>query len=166
MKRQDMLIYEYRGDYYFIERSRQARDSEICASENTALTSKLPVSTDVGEIGNAVLKSLENYDKVPPAYSPWELKELRKQLCGWVGARSYTALVKNSRQVLVDKNYEKSKILVIPFDNHNIDSWETMLVRRAGRLDVTASAADVGKAVVKAFSIATYHPDRRDPDLW
>ncbi|MBP7901618.1 MAG: CdiI family contact-dependent growth inhibition immunity protein [Spirochaetes bacterium] len=165
MQKHDMIIYEFKDNYYFIQRSRQVRDREVSPSENTALTQKLTVSADVCEIGNAVLIALNNYDKIPPVYSPWELDELRKQLCVWVGARSYRTLVKNSRLVLVDKDFGKKKIYVFPFDNHNIDPWETMLVKRAGRLDFSASAADVGKAVVKAFSVATYHPERKDPSL-
>jgi hypothetical protein len=165
MQKHDMIIYELKGNYYFIERARQDRNGETSPSENTALTSKLPVNADENEIGGAVLQALDNYDKVSPSYSPWELKELRKQLCGWVEVKSYPALVKNSRLVLVYKDFEKDKIFVIPFDNHNINPWETMLEKKAIVLASSAPADDIGEAVTNAFSIATYHPERKDPHL-
>lgn len=160
MQKHEMIIYEYKDNYYFIERGKQNSNAEISASENTALSSILPVGANAEEVGSAVLKALGNYDKTLPDYSPWQLKELRKQLCNWVGARGYPTLVKNSRLVLVVKDFEKDEIVVIPFDNNNINPWETMLEDKAQRLPVNSSENDIGKAIEKAFTIATYHPDR------
>lgn len=166
---QDTLIYEYRSTLFIIQRSQQGKakrpgdGSGQRLSESSGLTASLPVGAVHEQIGAGVLKALDSFDRHPPSYDPWELKELRKQLCDWIGARGYPTLVKNSRLVLVLRDSEQGTLVVIPFDNHNLNPWETQLTDRQLVLPATASAREVGQAVETAFTYATYHPDRKDP---
>jgi len=158
---QDSIIYEYGGFLCVIQRSPQDQRTHSGPSENVKLAAKLPVDCHAEELGRATLEALDNYDKVAPQYSPWELKELRKQMCEWTGASSNAALVKNCRMVLVFYDLEAGMIRVIAFDNHNINPWETMLKDQQISLKIPADPHDLGCAIKKAFEIATYHPERK-----
>lgn len=162
MKIYDSIIYEYNETYFIIQRSRQSRNVEDSVSENVALAASLPNSTDYSKLGEAALVALDQYDVVEPAYKPWELKELRKQLCGWVGAKSYPGLLKNSRIVLMVKDFAAETIKIIPFDNNNIKPWESMIDTKIISLPIYANHDSVGQAIDAAFSISTYHPERKN----
>ncbi|WP_323637353.1 contact-dependent growth inhibition system immunity protein [Pectobacterium polaris] len=161
MKIYDAIIYEYNDKYFIVQRSRQDKRRTDSASENVALAAALPTNIDITTLGKESLTAIDNYDVIDPAYKPWELKELRKQLCGWVGARSYTGLLKNCRIVLIEKNFDENRIKVIPFDNHNIKAWESMMNDDIIVLPIDATIDDIGAAIDKAFSISTYHPERK-----
>ncbi|WP_409310355.1 contact-dependent growth inhibition system immunity protein [Pectobacterium sp. B1J-3] len=161
MKIYDAIIYEYNDKYFIIQRSRQDKRRTDSPSENVALAAALPTNVDIITLGKEALTAIDNYDVIDPAYKPWELKELRKQLCGWVGARSYTGLLKNCRIVLLYKDFDEGKIKVIPFDNHNIKAWESMMSDDIIILPIDAAIDNVGIAIDKALSISTYHPERK-----
>ncbi|AYH03377.1 contact-dependent growth inhibition system immunity protein [Pectobacterium parmentieri] len=161
MKIYDAIIYEYNDKYFIIQRSRQDKSQAESPSENVALAAVLLTNVDITTLGKEALTAIDNYDVVDPAYDPWELKELRKQFCGWVGARSYTGLIKNCRIALLYKNFDEEKIKVIPFDNHNIKAWESMMNDDIIVLPIDATIDDIGAAIDKAFSISTYHPERK-----
>ena len=166
---QDALIYEFGSNYFVIQRSQQGKSPrpewgpKRRPSDNSALTAKVPIGSSEEQVGGAVLEALDNYDRHPPSFDSWELKELRKQLCDWVGVRGYPTLVKNSRLVMVLRDPEQDSITVIPFDNHNLNPWESQLTDQQIVLSGTAPADEVGRAVETAFAHATYHPERKDP---
>ncbi|AOR63395.1 contact-dependent growth inhibition system immunity protein [Pectobacterium wasabiae] len=162
MQKHSSIIYEFGDKYFIVQRSKQDKRQAESPSENVALAAALPINTDITTLGNEALTAIDNYGVVDPAYKPWELKELRKQLCGWVGARSYTGLIKNCRIVLLYKNFDEEKIKIIPFDNHNIKAWESMMNDDIIALPIDATIDDIGTAIDKAFSISTYHPERKN----
>ncbi|MBI0520939.1 DUF1436 family protein, partial [Pectobacterium parmentieri] len=147
MKIYDAIIYEYNDKYFIIQRSRQDKSQAESPSENVALAAVLLTNVDITTLGKEALTAIDNYDVVDPAYDPWELKELRKQFCGWVGARSYTGLIKNCRIALLYKNFDEEKIKVIPFDNHNIKAWESMMNDDIIVLPIDATIDDIGAAI-------------------
>ncbi|EMQ2088439.1 CdiI family contact-dependent growth inhibition immunity protein [Salmonella enterica subsp. enterica] len=161
MQKHSSIIYEYNEKYFIIQRSKQDKRQDESPSENVALAAVLPRDVDVKILGKETLIAIDRYDIIEPAYQPWELKELRKQFCGWIGARSYAGLIKNCRIVLIEKDFDKNKIKVIPFDNHNIKQWESMLDDKIISLSMDANVEEIGLAIDKAFSISTYHPDRK-----
>ena len=163
MESHDAIIYELNGELSYIQRARQDQTRDDTVSENTALTAKLPLNADLAELGAAVLLALNNYDKVVSPYWPWDLKELRKQICDWVGVRAWATLLKSTRIVLLEKNFKKNKIVLTPFDNCNLFSYEEMLTKKAISLPFDVAPELLGKAVVDAFQIATYHPLRKIP---
>ncbi|MTD28601.1 DUF1436 domain-containing protein [Erwinia sorbitola] len=161
MQKHDAIIYEYGDKYFIIQRSKQDERQSECPSENVALTDSLPVGISYPLLGEGVLRAIDNYGAIKPSYSPWELKELRKQLCGWIGAKSYSGLLRASRLVIAQKNFARDRIEIIPFDNFNINKWETMLVGDMICLPADSDFESVGMAIYKAFSIATNHPDKK-----
>ncbi|ACX90014.1 contact-dependent growth inhibition system immunity protein [Pectobacterium parmentieri] len=161
MKIYDAIIYEYNDKYFIIQRSRQSKNIVDSPSENVALAAALPKNVDITTLGKEALAAIDNYDVVDPAYKPWELKELRKQLCSWVGARSYTGLIKNCRIVLLYKDFDEEKIKIIPFDNHNIKAWESMMNNDIIVIPIDENINDIGSAINTSFSISTYHPERK-----
>lgn len=162
MQKHDAIIFECNDNYYIIQRSKQAPDAAISASENVALTKKLNRATTDEEIGSAVIEAINNYGKIAPEFSPWQLKELRAQLCKWTESKTYPALMRNSRLISVEKDFQHESVSVIPFDNFNINAWETLLEAKAITLPMTPTNTEVGEAVRKAFEIATYHPQKNN----
>jgi hypothetical protein len=161
MQKHSSIIYEVSDKYFIIQRSKQDKQQAESPSENVALASILPKGIDVMTLGQEALAAINSYGTVDPTYEPWELKELRKQLCGWVGVRSYPGLMKNCRIVLLEKDFDKNNINVIPFDNNNIKPWESMIDNEIISLPIDADKESVGKAIDTAFSISTYHPERK-----
>ncbi|MDN8602297.1 contact-dependent growth inhibition system immunity protein [Citrobacter sp. S2-9] len=161
MQKHDVIIYEYNNRYSIIQRSKQDKRQDECPSENVALAGSLPKDVAPSLLGETVLKAIDSYGTIDPSYFAWELKELRKQLCSWVGAKSYTGFLKNRRLVLAQKNFDKKRIEIIPFDNFNINKWETMLLDDMICLPLDSDYEKIGMAVDKAFSIATFHPERK-----
>lgn len=161
MKIYDAIIYEYDQHFSIIQRSPQDEKITDAPSEDVALAGEVPIDTSPTEIGRAVLLAIENYGTIRPKYTPWELKKIKKQLCNWVGAKSHPDLQKNSRIVLVQKNMNKQSIQIIPFDNFNLNKWETLLENEAAELPLSASTEELGRSVIDAFARATFHPDRK-----
>lgn len=161
MQKHSSIIYEYNEKYFIIQRSKQDNQQDESPSENVALAAVLPLNIDIKTLGKEALIAINKYNLIEPTYQPWELKELRKQFCGWVGARSYTGFIKNCRIVLVERDFDKSKINIIPFDNHNIKQWESMLDDNIISLSIEPNIEEIGSAIDKGFSISTYHPDRK-----
>ncbi|EHM44024.1 contact-dependent growth inhibition system immunity protein [Hafnia alvei] len=161
MQKNDAIIYEYGDKYHIIQRSQQNKNAPYSASENVALTASLPLDVDNISLGKNALLALNSYGIVDPSHSPWELKELRKQLCGWVVAKSYQSLLKNCRIVILLKDFKHNKIEIIPFDNCNYNKWESMMSDRIIYLPIDSGTEEVGDAINKAFLEATYHPERK-----
>lgn len=154
------MIYEYDGFYFIIQRSKQDKDAESSPSENVALAAKLRVNEVSDELlGEKSLQALHEFGKVEPVYKPWKLKELRKQLTSWTGARAFTSLHKNSRTVVVQQDFEKNHIEILPYDNCNIKSYESIMSEHVIILSMSVSNSDMGSAIKKAFSVTTYHPE-------
>lgn len=161
MQKHSSVIYEISDKYFIIQRSKQDKLQEESPGENVALASVLPKKIDTMTLGQEALAAINSYGKVDPAYDPWELKELRKQLCGWIGVRSYPELMKSCRIVLLEKDFDKNIINVIPFDNNNVKPWENMIDHEIISLPIDADKDNVGIAIDMAFSKSTYHPERK-----
>lgn len=161
MQKYDVIIYEYDKQYFIIQRSKQDKRQDECPSENVALAAKLPENVNLAKLGEKVLDAINDYGRIDPTYPPWELKKLRKQLCSWLDAKSYSSVLKNSRMVIAQKNFDNNKIEIIPFDNFNINAWETLLVDDIIYLPIDSDAKSIGTAVNIGFSIATFHPERK-----
>ncbi len=112
-------------------------------------------------VGKALVESLNNFGKIAPKFSPWQLKELRSQLCKWTEAKTHPFLMKNSRLVAAVKDFQHESISIIPFDNFNINAWETILEDRAISLPIDSTPVEIGKAIKMAFNISTYHPQKK-----
>lgn len=161
MKIYDIIIYEYDQYFSVIQRSPQDENINDAPSEDVALAGKFPINASPSEMGRTIMQAIDNYGQVRPKYAPWELKEIRKQLCNWVGAKSGPDLQRNSRIVLVQKNMHAQKIQIIPFDNFNLNKWETLLESKTTELPLGTSEEELGHSVIGAFSKATFHPDRK-----
>jgi hypothetical protein len=167
--RRDSLIYEYGHEYFVIQRSQQGKSPKAewgpqqRLSDNSGLTARVPRDVPDQEIGTAVITALRDFDRHPPKYDPHELKELRKQLSEWLGARGYPTIVKNSRMVLVVTDMAKHVTTVTPFDNHNRNPFESPMTDKEITLPENPSAAELGRAVNAAFRVSTFHPERKDP---
>ena len=170
---QDILIYEFEGNYFLIQRGQQGENpapqtscQRQLPSENTGLFSKLPFSCSSEKLGEAAIMALDNFDVIPPQYDPWENKELNKQLCEWLGTKYFATITKNSRMVQLVR--EENTVEIIPFDNHNKNPWYGPMIKDAGfRKDVffttssDSSHETVGQLIFDAFAISTYHPERK-----
>jgi transposase len=162
MMKKDAIIYEHSNSLSVIQRARQdQREGQQGPSENTALAGKASLHDNAEVIGAICNRALDAYDVVPPKYDPWELKELRKDLCKWIGIKSFSNVVKDTRLVLVVRDEQNRETSVIPFDNHNSKPWEEMLVDQAIKLPFASTDDELGNAVKLAFEIATYHPQKK-----
>ncbi len=161
-------IYEYKGDYYIIEECQQGQEllpqhgSEQGASDFCAISKKLSKTASNTEIGEQVLVALDNFDRQPHPFDQFDIQARNKIVSGWFGARGMGSLEKNCRVVQVVKNIKSNMINVIPFDNHNHNSWNGPMEEKSIELKSITSSS-LGDAVQAAFRVATYHPERKDP---
>ena len=160
MDLRDALIYEYGNHFWIIQRSPQ---SEMGGgpSENVALAGRLSLVATTLELGSVTKQALESFGRIRPLFAPWEIQKLRKLLCGWIGARSMNDLLKNGRLVLVDQSFEEDALRIVPFDNHRINLWETLLEDKAIVLPLHPQTEALGAAILAAFDLSTYHPERK-----
>ena len=93
----DVLIYEFESKFFVLERCQQGVDINPThgprqnASENAAVSQVVALNYSDAQLGKAVLNALDNFDSHAPTYESWQNKELGKQLCSWLGARSIPA---------------------------------------------------------------------------
>lgn len=161
---QDSIIYEYDNHLSFIQRSPQYESVEDCPSENVGLSARTPIRATPDEIGAATLEALGRYGEVRPEFPIWELGKLRRQLCAWIGAKSYADLQRNSRMVIAITDTSRRTIQLIPFDNSNMNPWETMLLDdRAAEFAMDIDPAKLGAHLIRVLGHSTYHPDRKHP---
>lgn len=168
--KEDILIYEYQTWYFIIQRSQQGKEpnpkwgKEQRASENSSLFCKLPLTCTIEDMGKSSIEALDCFDKILPMYDSWELKELNKQLCGWIGVKSINTLNRSCRLVQVVRT--ECNISVLPFDNYNENPWCCPMTSEFGfknriiELPKDSSFGDIGKAIFEAFKHATYHPNK------
>lgn len=159
-------VYEFKGSYFVIEEAQQGTKALITAhqrpEEIRALGAKLPTPVDVGVLGQEARAALERFDIEPPAYDSWQPKELTKQMVGWLGARGFATIVKNSRRVKLRQILQTGEITVFPGDNHQAHPWYGLLEDKALVLQSTCTDEELGKVILQAFALSTYHPDRTD----
>ncbi|HEL4245591.1 hypothetical protein I5U23_01245 [Stenotrophomonas maltophilia] len=160
---QDSIIYEYNNYLSFIHRSPQYESVEDCPSENVGLSARMPVRATPDELGAATLEAMRRYGEIRPEFPIWELGKLRRKLCTWTGAKSYADLQKNSRIVIAMTDTSRGTIQLIPFDNSNMNPWESMLVDKIAELPIDIEARALGAHFIKVFGHTTYHPDRKHP---
>lgn len=165
----DTQIYEYKGSYFVLEMCQQGQvlrpehGSEQRASEFCALSARLDRDVDADELGRATTKALDDFDTRPHPFDQFNIPSRNKVVSGWLGARGMGSLEKNCRVVQVLHSLKRSETLVIPFDNHRRNNWNGPMEDHAITLPQETDAFEVGRAVKTAFSLATYHPERKDP---
>ncbi|EBH8753800.1 hypothetical protein K9W31_001330 [Salmonella enterica subsp. enterica serovar Kua] len=153
-------VYEYNGFFWVIEKSFQIWPDKGGPTERVALAGHLPVNCPSDEMGRVCFDALLNFNSKGPSYKPWELAELRKLFCSWVGARGWTSFYKNSRYLWVTSN-ELDKIKITPVDNCNIFPYESGLDDSAVYVNRCDGVKVLGEGIFKAFKYATYHPDKK-----
>lgn len=160
-------IYEFKGNYFVIEESQQGADAEVTpyqrASESRALAARLPIGGSVEELGGAARRALVNFDIEPPKYDSWDTKPLVKQLVGWLGARGFATIEKNSRMVVVTEELSNRKIKVYPSDNYQANPWYGIELEKVLVTDAECTDEALGVLILEAFAQSTYHPHRVDP---
>jgi hypothetical protein len=164
----DTQIYEYKNTYFVFEECQQgeelnpAHGSQQLASDFCDVSAKLPLNYDAKAMGEAVLQALEDFDRKPHPFGQFDFPARNKTISGWVGARGVGSLEKNCRVVQVIQALPLKTLVVKPFDNNNRNNWNGPMEDQVIELPATATARDVGEAVRKAFTRATYHPERKD----
>jgi len=121
------IIYEYVNKYWIIEESRQLWPEDKGPTERVALTGSLLRCYKSLEMGELTFQALSNFNSKKPTFSPWQLKELRKDLCSWVGARGGPSFYKNARYVWVARYRPSNVIRIFPVDNCNTHPYESAL---------------------------------------
>jgi hypothetical protein len=162
-------IYEYKGSYFVLEMCQQGQvllpvhGPEQLASEFCALSATLDCAVGADELGRSTSKALDDFDTQPHPFDQYDIPSRNKVVSGWFGARGMGVLEKNCRVVQVLHSLKRSETFVIPFDNHRRNNWNGPMEDHAITLPQEAGAFEVGRAVKTAFSLATYHPERKDP---
>lgn len=163
------MVYEFKGSYFVIEEAQQGTKALITAhqrpEEIRALGAKLPIPADTGVLGREARAALERFDIEPPAYDSWQPKELTKQMVGWLGARGFATIVKNSRMVKLRQMLQTGGIAVFPGDNHQAHPWYGLLEDKALMLEGTCRDEALGDVILQAFALSTYNPERTDPKV-
>src|SRR5262249_37488243 len=90
------IIYEYCNKYWIIEESCQLWPDDEGPTERVPLTGSLPQCYTSLEMGELTFQALDNFNSKKPKFRPWQLKELRKDLCSWVGAKGWPSFYKNT----------------------------------------------------------------------
>jgi len=165
----ETLIYEFRNKYFVIEHCQQGVElnpvhgTRQFPGEYCALSASLPLDCSTDEMGQEVIKAIDDFDTRPPLFESWDRRALGKALCGWLGARGIPTLEKNCRIVQVVQYFEENIFKIYPYDNNNLNPWHGRYEGREIVLPGSATPEQIGEAVIKAFSLSTYHPERKDP---
>lgn len=154
-------ISEYGNQYWIVEESSQQWPDKDGPTEKVALTGSLPLECSASEMGKLGLVSLDNFNSKRPTFKPWELKELRRQICSWVGAKSWPSLYKNSRYVWVARDSSEDRLRIIPVDNCVVEPNESPLMDHVIELKCSVGPEELGAQIIKAFKYATPHPERK-----
>ncbi|NHZ96102.1 hypothetical protein [Massilia sp. CCM 8734] len=162
-------IYEFKNAYFVIEECQQgeilnpAHGSQQLASDYAALSAKLSTDYSFEEMGAAVANALSAYDSRPHPYNEYDFSARNKTISKWVGARGIMDLEKNSRQVQVVQDLVNNSYTIFPYDNCTAYPWYGPMEDRAIKLPGTASLSEIGEAINKAFTLSTYHSERKNP---
>ena len=161
----ETLIYEYKDNYFIIQRSTQGKAfNETSPSENAALYSKLSINCSSEQLGKDARGAIENYNKIRPQWEPWELEILNKNFCKWVGAKGRKSFDRDSRCVQIIKT---DKLEIIPFDNCIKNEWYGPMLRDMGfknkiiTINIESDYKNIGENIKKAFTVATYNKERK-----
>lgn len=163
---QEASIIEFDGKYFVFEESQQgtvrpaATVGHQLASERRAVAAVLSWGCDASDLGAASIAALDAFDREPPQFDPWETTKLRKQLLGWVGAKSYPVLEKNARLVRMSRDLRSGLVCVVPSDNHRKNPWWGLQTELAVEIESPISTSLLGDAILQAFSLSTFHPER------
>ena len=154
-------IYEYGNKYWVIEQSAQLWPKDEGPTERVALAGSLPQGYTSLEMGELAFHALDNFNSKKPKFRPWQLKELRKDLCSWVGAKSWPSFYKNARYIWIIRDRSLNSLRVLPVDNCNNQPIESPLERFTVETTADISAQEFGDLIRSAFLHATSHPERK-----
>lgn len=167
---EDTLIYEYKEAFFVMERCQQGKElnpahgSRQFPSDVSTLTARLDIPCTALALGQAVLKSLDDFDTRGHPYDEFDLPARNKYIAGLIGARGMPSLERDSRTVVVVRSLDDMGYTIQPTDNNVLNPWLGVLTGEFEiKLPSEVSAEDVGAAVLKAFSLSTYHPKRKTP---
>ena len=163
-------IFEYKRKYFIIQETQQGlilnpkHGSEQGASDFSALAAILDVNNiNPDDFGAAILNTIDKFDTEPPPCDQFDFPGQRKFLKKWVGARAIGEFVYNRRTVNITFKIVENKYIIRPFANYTINSWDGPQGLPEIILEGKVSAREIGAAVLRAFQIATYNPNRTDP---
>ena len=160
MTNERITIYEYKDKYWIIEESCQKWPDKEGPTEKVALAGSLNLDCSSKDMGELSLSALQSFNSKKPSFSPWELKELRKQICSWVGARAWPSFYKNSRYVWVVRDSSENYVKVIPVDNCVVNPYESPVANFTTKIEGDVTSEILGKHILDAFGHATSHPER------
>jgi hypothetical protein len=105
---------------------------------------------------------LENIDTKPTPYYQFDFSDRRRHIKKWMGYRGVKEWEINQRLVSVTQSLTEGTYIMKPCDNYNIHPWIGAFPDgRRITLEKEATTQELGKAVLDAFKLATYHPDRK-----
>lgn len=154
-------IYEYGNQYWVIEESSQQWPDRDGPVEKVALAGSLPLDGAASEIGRLGLLALDKFNEKKPEFKPWEIKESRKQICTWVGAKGWPSFYKNARYVWLARESSEGRLRIIPVDNCTSGPSESAVMDRIIELKGGENPAELGASILEAFKYATSHPERK-----
>ena len=154
-------IYEYSDKYWIIEQSCQLWPAHEGPTERVALAGSLPQNCTSLEMGELTFQALDRFNSKQPKFRPWQLKELRKDLCSWVGARGWPSFYKNARYVWIARYRPSNVIRIWPVDNCNVHPIESALEKFTIETTADIDAQKFGGLIRSAFLHATSHPERK-----
>ena len=164
----DAEIYEYKKQYYILQSCQQGKEldpahgSEQLASDFCAVSAKMPIDSSAEAIGQATLKALDDFDTIGHSFDKFDIPARNKVISGWFGARGMGSLEKNCRVVQIIQDIATGVVSVKPFDNHNRNNWNGPMEDQVIKIKPVTSVS-LGEAIKAAFLVATYHPERKDP---
>lgn len=162
----EILIYEYRNNYFVIELSQQGKNRSESppqrASEIRALSCRLPVKCSPEELGAAARRALDRFDIEPPSFDPWEMACLRRTRKSIFQYRSMAEFEKNCRLVCLSRD-PLGGIAGCPTDNHRANPWHGVVPDKTIELARESTNAQIGELIVLLFGMSTTHPDRDCP---
>ena len=154
-------IYEYGNKYWIIEESSQLWPDDKGPTERVALAGSLPQNCTSLEMGQLTFRALDNFNSQKPKFSSWQLKESRKDLCSWVGAKSWPSFYKNARYIWISRDRSLNIIRIIPVDNCNNYPHESPLEKFIVETTPEIEAQTFGDLIRNTFLHATSHPERK-----
>ena len=115
---------------------------------------------DAKILGRSIINGLDDFDVITPPYGDFDFSARNKFIKNIMNARGIAEWERNQRVVDVEFDIAKDEYLVRPFDNNNINSWIGPQGMPEILIKGPVNAIILGQAVLKAFGMATYHPDR------
>jgi len=163
-------IFEYKEKYFIIQEAQQGRvlnpahGTSQNGTDYAALAAVFNAkNVDPDDLGSAILIALDKFDTEPHPFEQVDIPARNRCIKKWIGYRGIKEFEVNQRGVSVTYRIVEKKYIVRPFANHTIRPWIGPQGMPEIVLEDGVSAKEIGDAVLRAFEIATYNPNRTDP---